>query len=206
MVLPSLRYISARAECASHCFGRFRGRYNPGQTIRFARPRFDITYQLRYIVPLCDRRSLHPAGRRIHCITGEMLPWRQHILRLAGRFVTPSSWTGWATIGARILTTSRASIKLPSGDHFRAMRVDGISPGAHTSHAYMGYVEGTLSSGYRLARRLAVRDKILDAQQQGVWVQGIERLGSRSIWIFSRRLQSQSMWTPFARTAEGVGY
>jgi monoamine oxidase len=31
--------------------------------------------------------------------------------------------------------------------------------GEHTSFAFMGYMEGALSSGYRLARRLAVRDK-----------------------------------------------
>jgi monoamine oxidase len=30
--------------------------------------------------------------------------------------------------------------------------------GEHTSYAFMGYMEGALSSGYRLARRLAVRD------------------------------------------------
>jgi monoamine oxidase len=35
--------------------------------------------------------------------------------------------------------------------------------GEHTSYAFMGYMEGALSSGYRLARRLAVRDKILSA-------------------------------------------
>jgi monoamine oxidase len=35
--------------------------------------------------------------------------------------------------------------------------------GEHTSYAFMGYMEGALSSGYRLARRLAVRDKVLPA-------------------------------------------
>jgi monoamine oxidase len=35
--------------------------------------------------------------------------------------------------------------------------------GEHTSYAFMGYMEGALSSGYRLARSLAVRDKILSA-------------------------------------------
>ena len=35
--------------------------------------------------------------------------------------------------------------------------------GEHTSYAFMGYMEGALSSGYRLARRLAVRDGILPA-------------------------------------------
>jgi monoamine oxidase len=35
--------------------------------------------------------------------------------------------------------------------------------GEHTSYAFMGYMEGALSSGYRLARRLAVRDKLLPA-------------------------------------------
>jgi monoamine oxidase len=33
--------------------------------------------------------------------------------------------------------------------------------GEHTSYAFMGYMEGALSSGYRLAQRLAVRDKLL---------------------------------------------
>jgi monoamine oxidase len=33
--------------------------------------------------------------------------------------------------------------------------------GEHTSYAFMGYMEGALTSGYRLARRLAVRDKLL---------------------------------------------
>ncbi len=33
--------------------------------------------------------------------------------------------------------------------------------GEHTSYAFMGYMEGALSSGYRLAHRLAVRDKLL---------------------------------------------
>jgi monoamine oxidase len=35
--------------------------------------------------------------------------------------------------------------------------------GEHTSYAFMGYMEGALSSGYRLARKLAVRDHILPA-------------------------------------------
>jgi len=35
--------------------------------------------------------------------------------------------------------------------------------GEHTCYAFMGYMEGALSSGYRLARRLAVRDRILKA-------------------------------------------
>jgi monoamine oxidase len=35
--------------------------------------------------------------------------------------------------------------------------------GEHTSYAFMGYMEGALSSGYRLARKLAVRDQILPA-------------------------------------------
>jgi len=35
--------------------------------------------------------------------------------------------------------------------------------GEHTSYAFMGYMEGALTSGYRLARRLAVQDKILPA-------------------------------------------
>jgi monoamine oxidase len=35
--------------------------------------------------------------------------------------------------------------------------------GEHTSYAFMGYMEGALSSGYRLAKNLAVRDKILAA-------------------------------------------
>jgi len=35
--------------------------------------------------------------------------------------------------------------------------------GEHTCYAFMGYMEGALSSGYRLARRLAVRDLILKA-------------------------------------------
>ena len=33
--------------------------------------------------------------------------------------------------------------------------------GEHTSYAFMGYMEGALSSGFRLARRLAVRDQLL---------------------------------------------
>jgi monoamine oxidase len=33
--------------------------------------------------------------------------------------------------------------------------------GEHTSYAFMGYMEGALSSGYRLARRLAERDHVL---------------------------------------------
>jgi monoamine oxidase len=32
--------------------------------------------------------------------------------------------------------------------------------GEHTCYAFMGYTEGALLSGYRLARKLAVRDKI----------------------------------------------
>jgi monoamine oxidase len=35
--------------------------------------------------------------------------------------------------------------------------------GEHTSYAFVGYMEGALSSGYRLARRLAVRDALLQA-------------------------------------------
>jgi monoamine oxidase len=35
--------------------------------------------------------------------------------------------------------------------------------GEHTSYAFMGYMEGALSSGYRLARRLAVRDGLFSA-------------------------------------------
>jgi monoamine oxidase len=35
--------------------------------------------------------------------------------------------------------------------------------GEHTCYAFMGYMEGALSSGYRLARRLAVRDGVLPA-------------------------------------------
>ena len=35
--------------------------------------------------------------------------------------------------------------------------------GEHTSYAFMGYMEGALSSGYRLARKLAVRDGVLPA-------------------------------------------
>jgi monoamine oxidase len=35
--------------------------------------------------------------------------------------------------------------------------------GEHTCYAFMGYMEGALTSGYRLARRLAVRDLILPA-------------------------------------------
>jgi monoamine oxidase len=33
--------------------------------------------------------------------------------------------------------------------------------GEHTSYAFMGYMEGALSSGFRLAHRLAVRDRLL---------------------------------------------
>jgi monoamine oxidase len=33
--------------------------------------------------------------------------------------------------------------------------------GEHTSYAFMGYMEGALSSGYRLARKIAIRDGIL---------------------------------------------
>ncbi len=35
--------------------------------------------------------------------------------------------------------------------------------GEHTCYAFMGYMEGALASGYRLARKLAVRDKIFPA-------------------------------------------
>ena len=35
--------------------------------------------------------------------------------------------------------------------------------GEHTSYAFMGYMEGALSSGYRLARKLAIRDHIFPA-------------------------------------------
>jgi monoamine oxidase len=35
--------------------------------------------------------------------------------------------------------------------------------GEHTAYAFMGYMEGALSSGYRLARRIAVRDGVLQA-------------------------------------------
>jgi monoamine oxidase len=35
--------------------------------------------------------------------------------------------------------------------------------GEHTCYAFMGYMEGALSSGYRLAHRLAVRDGVLHA-------------------------------------------
>ena len=33
--------------------------------------------------------------------------------------------------------------------------------GEHTCYAFMGYMEGALSSGFRLAHRLAVRDRLL---------------------------------------------
>jgi monoamine oxidase len=33
--------------------------------------------------------------------------------------------------------------------------------GEHTCCAFMGYMEGALSSGFRLAHRLAVRDRLL---------------------------------------------
>jgi monoamine oxidase len=33
--------------------------------------------------------------------------------------------------------------------------------GEHTNYAFMGYMEGALSSGYRLAQRLAIRDNLL---------------------------------------------
>lgn len=35
--------------------------------------------------------------------------------------------------------------------------------GEHTSYAFMGYMEGALSSGYRLARQLAIRDRLFPA-------------------------------------------
>jgi len=35
--------------------------------------------------------------------------------------------------------------------------------GEHTCFAFMGYMEGALASGYRLAHRMAVRDGILPA-------------------------------------------
>lgn len=35
--------------------------------------------------------------------------------------------------------------------------------GEHTSYAFMGYMEGALSSGYRLARQLAIRDHLFPA-------------------------------------------
>lgn len=35
--------------------------------------------------------------------------------------------------------------------------------GEHTCYAFMGYMEGALSSGYRIARRLAVRDGLFPA-------------------------------------------
>jgi monoamine oxidase len=35
--------------------------------------------------------------------------------------------------------------------------------GEHTCYAFVGYMEGALASGFRLARRIAVRDKILGA-------------------------------------------
>ncbi|MGE5109847.1 MAG: FAD-dependent oxidoreductase [Acidobacteriaceae bacterium] len=35
--------------------------------------------------------------------------------------------------------------------------------GEHTSYAFMGYMEGALSSGYRLARKLAIRDHLFPA-------------------------------------------
>ena len=35
--------------------------------------------------------------------------------------------------------------------------------GEHTCYAFVGYMEGALSSGYRLARKLAIRDQILSA-------------------------------------------
>jgi monoamine oxidase len=35
--------------------------------------------------------------------------------------------------------------------------------GEHTSYAFVGYMEGALSSGFRLARRLAVRDNLIPA-------------------------------------------
>ena len=35
--------------------------------------------------------------------------------------------------------------------------------GEHTCYAFIGYTEGALSSGYRLARRLAVRDELFRA-------------------------------------------
>jgi hypothetical protein len=52
--------------------------------------------------------------------------------------------------------------RLPSGDYLgkRVMMVGCISL---ENTRRTGYMEGALSSGYPLARRLAVRDKILDA-------------------------------------------
>jgi monoamine oxidase len=35
--------------------------------------------------------------------------------------------------------------------------------GEHTCYAFMGYMEGALSSGYRIARRIAVRDDLFPA-------------------------------------------
>jgi monoamine oxidase len=35
--------------------------------------------------------------------------------------------------------------------------------GEHTCYAFIGYMEGALNSGYRLARRLAARDRVLQA-------------------------------------------
>ena len=35
--------------------------------------------------------------------------------------------------------------------------------GEHTSYAFMGYMEGALTSGYRLARRIAVDDELIHA-------------------------------------------
>lgn len=35
--------------------------------------------------------------------------------------------------------------------------------GEHTSYAFMGYMEGALSSGYRVARKLAIRDNVFAA-------------------------------------------
>jgi monoamine oxidase len=35
--------------------------------------------------------------------------------------------------------------------------------GEHTCYSFMGYMEGALSSGYRIARRIAVRDELFPA-------------------------------------------
>ena len=49
--------------------------------------------------------------------------------------------------------------------------------GERTSYAFMGYMEGALSSGFRLAHRLAVRDKLLPAKPSTVRPLMISALG-----------------------------
>lgn len=74
----------------------------------------------------------------------KFMDWpRKHFSQGSYYFPAPDEVTGW-------------------GPFWKTGYLDWLHfAGEHTSYAFMGYMEGALSSGFRLAHRLAVRDKLL---------------------------------------------